>query len=64
MLFRDEVVDAQTILELTTAQQPVIPEPMTMPALGMGVAGLGGYVRKRRGAGNIRLNRAFEIGYY
>ena len=29
---------------------PVIPEPMTMYALGLAVAGLGGYVRKRRRA--------------
>ena len=28
----------------------VIPEPMTMIALGMGIAGIGGYIRKRRRA--------------
>ena len=30
------------------ADAGAIPEPMTMLALGMAVAGLGGYVRKRR----------------
>ena len=28
----------------------VIPEPMTMLAVGLGLAGLGGYIRKRRAA--------------
>ena len=32
----------------TTGKVTVIPEPMTMLAVGMGIAGLGGYIRKRR----------------
>ena len=32
------------------AAAPVIPEPMTMLAVGLGIAGLGGYVRKRKRA--------------
>ena len=35
------------ILDGTT---PAIPEPMTMLAVGMGITGLGGYIRKRRRA--------------
>ncbi len=39
----------QPTLTLTVAAPPgVIPEPATMCALGLAVAGLGGYVRKRR----------------
>jgi len=34
--------------EVVSAVSSVIPEPMTMLAVGMGVAGLGGYVRRRR----------------
>ena len=40
--------DANPILNGLTLE--VIPEPMTMLAVGMGLAGLGGYVRKRRRA--------------
>ena len=35
-------------LQLTLVPQTVIPEPMTMLAVGLGVAGLGRYVRRRR----------------
>ena len=29
-------------------QDPTVPEPMTMLAVGLGISGLGGYIRKRR----------------
>ena len=32
------------------AEFQVIPEPMTMLAVGLGITGLGGYIRKRRRA--------------
>ena len=35
---------------IATPSVGVIPEPITMIALGMGIAGLGGYIRKRRRA--------------
>ena len=40
--------DANPILNAVTLE--VIPEPMTMLAVGLGLGGLGGYVRKRRRA--------------
>ena len=33
-----------------TTQSSVIPEPMTMLAIGLGISGLGGYIRRRRRA--------------
>ena len=37
-------------LDGEAAGSPVIPEPMTMLAVGLGITGLGGYIRKRRRA--------------
>ena len=37
-------------LYMTGLETTVIPEPMTMLAVALGVAGLGGYIRKRRRA--------------
>ena len=38
---------AQGTWSLQTETSPV-PEPLTMLAVGMGIAGLGGYIRRRR----------------
>lgn len=35
-------------IDLFTTTEPNIPEPFTMGLLGMGLAGLGGYIRRRR----------------
>jgi len=43
-------VDDHTLTIPSDADTGAIPEPMTMIALGMAVAGLGGYIRKRRTA--------------
>ena len=37
-------------LQVLSAPPAVVPEPMTMLAIGLGISGLGGYVRKRRRA--------------
>ena len=37
-------------LEFTGSGGGAIPEPMTMLAVGLGISGLGGYLRKRRRA--------------
>jgi len=39
-----------TVTLPTHSQSGIIPEPMTMLAVGLGISGLGGYIRKRRRA--------------
>ena len=46
----DQILFGAPKLTLAPTSTGVIPEPMTMLAVGLGVAGLGGYVRKRRKA--------------
>jgi hypothetical protein len=43
-----EIYFQYRIAETHGGVDPVIPEPMTMLAIGMGIAGLAGYVRKRK----------------
>lgn len=43
-----EIYFQYRIAETQGGVEPVIPEPMTMLAIGMGIAGLAGYVRKRK----------------
>ena len=49
----DEILSDTRIAELAGGASPApsaIPEPMTMLAVGLGISGLGGYIRKRRRA--------------
>ena len=45
-----EFDDSMFLTDGTLTVKSVIPEPMTMIALGVGISGLGGYIRKRRRA--------------
>ena len=49
-IWNDSAQSAATIYAAGPGLNAVIPEPLTMLAVGLSVAGLGGYVRKRRRA--------------